>query len=451
MSKQTFKTKRFNASEPLFKEGEKADFAYIIQKGSVKISKRGPSGRNITIATAAKGGIVGEMAIISDCPRSATVTAQEPVEAMAISRDLFEKRLENIDPFLHSLITTVIARLRKTSDHTVALYERIRQNEATAPKKAQKANALAPATASSAESGSFSQVNFLLADPNRQTRNSIRSGLFGHGFREICDLSDCHKIEEELDKHYYDLIILDSAFGTTTVCELMQKIRHGVCGKNPFLSILVVTEHDDDDFLDSFRNAGCDDILQKPFSLQDLTEKINSLCHAKRSFVVTRNYAGPDRPHLRDENGKNAPHFSPPNTLGAKVLKQIKDERIEDALKKGVSRFNELKMERLLVQLAWLLDRINPEKGEPFDIFFMLEQIETVLEDLTIRAENSRFSDSKNICAEMQRIVQDLKEEDEPEEQQWEDMHLFYKQLLENMPIMDSLEHSNAPTSSRVN
>ena len=353
MSDQAFSKVSFKPKDILFKEGDKAEWAYIIKKGTVTITKSGPSGQSVPIASAGKGGIIGEMAVVSDAPRSATVIAQDEVEVIAISKESFESRLEELDPFLHTLIKTVITRLRKTSNHTVALYEKAKEIKKPAGKKshAKKEN----------DKASFANVNFMLADPNTQTRNSLRGGLFGFGFREICDVSSYHQIAELLDNESYDLLVLDTAYGINPVCELLYNIRNSIWGKNPFISILILTELDSKKTHQTLINAGCDKILMKPVSIQDVTRVIHEMCKTQRDFVVTRDYAGPDRPGFKEEAGKNAPQFSAPNTLGAKVFYGINNSQIEKSIEKGVSLFNEMKMECHLVQLAWLLERLDPD------------------------------------------------------------------------------------------
>lgn len=429
MPNQPYSVIHFSKNKPLFKEGEKADCAYIIKKGRVKISKRGPSGKNIAIATASKGGIVGEMAVVSDNPRSATVVALEAVEAIAVSKESFDRRLEGIDPFLHSLITTVISRLRKTSDHTVALYEKVQETQDT--------DLIDPTTTKKAEisKNGLAKVNFLLADPNRQTRNGLRSGLFGHGFREICDISNHFKIAEEMTRKHYDLVLLDAAFGLKELNGIIQDIRHGKASKNPFVTILVMTESKDKDVHQTLLHSGCDEILVKPLSLMDITKKIEEISqNGARTFVVTRDYAGPDRAGYKADNGKEAPHFSPPNTFVAKLTRNISEERVETAVQKAVLKFNVMKIERHMVQINWLIKRLNPKDGEPLDRVYLLDRINDILEDLTERTNESQFNGSNKTCKDMRALVNDLKSNKDFDYQAWQQLGDFQINLEKSLP-----------------
>ena len=70
-------TKNFNVGARLFKEGDAGDVAYLIKSGKVKITKTGEDGQQKVVGLVGSGGIVGEMALIDDQARIATVEAME--------------------------------------------------------------------------------------------------------------------------------------------------------------------------------------------------------------------------------------------------------------------------------------------------------------------------------------------------------------------------------------
>ena len=78
-------SKRFEAGEVIFRSGDDARDAYIIESGKVAVSDS-VDGKNIQIAELGAGEIFGEMSMIDDAPRSATVTAIEATEVIVIQR-----------------------------------------------------------------------------------------------------------------------------------------------------------------------------------------------------------------------------------------------------------------------------------------------------------------------------------------------------------------------------
>ena len=77
----------------IFKENEEGEQMYIIQEGSVKISKM-IAGKEHILAVLNKGDFFGEMAIVSRMKRTATATAVGEVQLLAFNRDGFVAMIE---------------------------------------------------------------------------------------------------------------------------------------------------------------------------------------------------------------------------------------------------------------------------------------------------------------------------------------------------------------------
>lgn len=78
----------FKNGDVLFRQGEPGDSAYVIIVGEADVvvdTAKGP----LTVAKLKRNDIVGEIAILCDVPRTATVVAASKLEAMVIAKDLF--------------------------------------------------------------------------------------------------------------------------------------------------------------------------------------------------------------------------------------------------------------------------------------------------------------------------------------------------------------------------
>lgn len=84
------KPKELDANEVLFREGDPADRFYIVGSGAVEILKERPLGDNDRLAVRRTGEAFGEMSLLTDGPRSASVRAIEPTRLLAISRADFD-------------------------------------------------------------------------------------------------------------------------------------------------------------------------------------------------------------------------------------------------------------------------------------------------------------------------------------------------------------------------
>jgi CRP/FNR family cyclic AMP-dependent transcriptional regulator len=95
----------------VFHEGDTGDEMYIIQRGKVRVSKDF-SGKPHVIAVLDKGEFFGEMAIVSQLARTATVTAIDEVEALAFDRDGLVKMITRNPRIGLSIIDRLCRRLQ---------------------------------------------------------------------------------------------------------------------------------------------------------------------------------------------------------------------------------------------------------------------------------------------------------------------------------------------------
>ena len=101
----------FKPGEVLFAEGSTGRELFIINEGKVGIYKDTPDGR-VEIAQVDRGTVIGEMSLLDTLPRSATVVAVEPVNALVIGYAQFQSVMQTIPVWLQSIIKIVVSRLR---------------------------------------------------------------------------------------------------------------------------------------------------------------------------------------------------------------------------------------------------------------------------------------------------------------------------------------------------
>ena len=110
MHSDILEEKTFPSGTTIFKAGDKPDFAYLISKGSVEIVSK--SGR--ILDTLERGDFFGEMALLDDTVRSATVVVLEDLTCALISREEITESIENSDLLTYALVRMLTKRLRHT-------------------------------------------------------------------------------------------------------------------------------------------------------------------------------------------------------------------------------------------------------------------------------------------------------------------------------------------------
>ncbi|MCP4470985.1 MAG: cyclic nucleotide-binding domain-containing protein [Gammaproteobacteria bacterium] len=97
------KTRQFVGGETIIRENDIGETAYVIEQGRVKVTKK-RGGRTVHLAELGPGGTIGEMSMIDEKPRSATVVALEDTVLREVHRDDFSEALKReTDAAVHLL------------------------------------------------------------------------------------------------------------------------------------------------------------------------------------------------------------------------------------------------------------------------------------------------------------------------------------------------------------
>ena len=112
-------TVRLKADEVLFLTGDTGDGCYRVDDGLLKITMVSRAGKERILAFLGPGAIVGEMSIIDQLPRCATVVAVRAAVLSFLSRADFKNFAKIHPPVYESLVALLAARLRET-DMTIA-------------------------------------------------------------------------------------------------------------------------------------------------------------------------------------------------------------------------------------------------------------------------------------------------------------------------------------------
>lgn len=107
--------KNYEPGETVIEEGTKGTSAFVVLSGAVEVLKR--SGKTeVSVATLGEGQVFGEMGLIEDKPRSATVKAITELKVREINRDDFNELLKTKPSMLIPIMKSLFERLRQASD-----------------------------------------------------------------------------------------------------------------------------------------------------------------------------------------------------------------------------------------------------------------------------------------------------------------------------------------------
>lgn len=114
--------------QEIFGEGDKGDSFYQIIDGSVSITKRDAAGTQREIAVLSQDDILGEMALLTDSPRSASAKCLTDVRLLRILRSDFHRQvtagdMQTYQILLH-LVGVLCRRLREMNDQVSSLLQK---------------------------------------------------------------------------------------------------------------------------------------------------------------------------------------------------------------------------------------------------------------------------------------------------------------------------------------
>jgi CRP/FNR family transcriptional regulator, cyclic AMP receptor protein len=122
---------RFMDGDEICHQGEVGDAAYIILDGEADVLVDTPGGA-LRVATVGKNDIIGEIAILCDVPRTATVTASTDVETLKVSKDNFFQLLTQFPQIGVEVMHELASRLHRTTQQLTAAKARLSELERAA-------------------------------------------------------------------------------------------------------------------------------------------------------------------------------------------------------------------------------------------------------------------------------------------------------------------------------
>jgi len=116
----------FDDGDVVFKSGDSADFAYVIMQGAVDIVTETDAGPVIA-GTLSQNQLIGELGLLNNAPRNATLVSRGNLRVMKITGDMFFRMLrENSDVAL-DVIRMLSEKLSRSHAQVEALQKQINQ------------------------------------------------------------------------------------------------------------------------------------------------------------------------------------------------------------------------------------------------------------------------------------------------------------------------------------
>ena len=104
----------FQPEQSLFKQGDSGDAAYVLMDGEAEVIAETPQGA-IPVAKIGKNAIIGEIAILCDVPRTATVKASTSLATLKIDKEDFLRLIREFPDMGIEIMRELADRLSRTT------------------------------------------------------------------------------------------------------------------------------------------------------------------------------------------------------------------------------------------------------------------------------------------------------------------------------------------------
>jgi two-component system, chemotaxis family, chemotaxis protein CheY len=135
----------------------------------------------------------------------------------------------------------------------------------------------------------------LVLDDNRFQQQVLRMILMGLGVKDVVGAKDVDEALGIMSERRFDLVIADYRLGGKSGADFTRLVRGAHEGGDRFIPIIACTSDTMPEVIRELRDAGADEILGKPVSALSVSAKIDAVTKARRRFVSSSDFFGPDR------------------------------------------------------------------------------------------------------------------------------------------------------------
>ncbi|HEY0265480.1 MAG TPA: hypothetical protein VGC16_01930 [Rhizomicrobium sp.] len=248
---------------------------------------------------------------------------------------------------------------------------------------------------------SYDSVDVLIYDPVAANRTATRAALYALGFRRTETVSTLEAFTESMQKNAPDIVLCEAQGAAEELCAIIQQMRQGGAGYNPFIVIIVTAWEKNTALINKVVSSGADDLLLRPFSTALLGSRVETHIERRKGFVITTDYVGPDR---RKETGRpsNAELFEPPNSLKMKAKDKLSSEaiarKLDTELKVAREKLTSEKLRRDSFQVCILWRLMQEQSVMAGQMPPDLAKLQILTRSMVARCKDTEFEPAVEWC-----------------------------------------------------
>jgi DNA-binding response OmpR family regulator len=255
----------------------------------------------------------------------------------------------------------------------------------------------------------YETAETLVYDPVAAHRTATRAVLYTLGFRTIDTVGTVDALSDAIRRKPPDLALCEAQGADAELCAMIQELRQGVGGYNPFLVIIVTAWEKTGTLVKRVLDSGADDLLLRPFSTALLRARIDTHVERRKQFVITHDYVGPDRRN-DPTRANSAEMFEPPNSLKMKAQEGLSTDEVSSRMAKELKGAREVlnaeKLRRDAFQIC-VLWRLLQNADDP-QYARNLIKLSKLTQAVGKRCRDMKFDIATQWCDSVQAAVEGL-------------------------------------------
>lgn len=258
----------------------------------------------------------------------------------------------------------------------------------------------------------YGRASVALYDPVHVNLRTTRYALQQIGFRTISSITTFRELTRAVQDDAPHLIVAETTDHEAEVFRLVRAIRSGDLSNNPFCTVLLTSWKRDTNVVRQAVASGADDVIIRPFSTSFAEDRIRTLIKARKPFIVTSDYIGPDRRKDPKRDG-GAPPIQAPNLLKAIV------EDDAEALTKARAWIDEARMtvdserlRRLCMRVIVGAEAAEREMRAGRTPAMDLSEFEKGAQEVRTRLAHLRSNEASRVARALCEVCVELREPD---------------------------------------
>jgi len=135
----------------------------------------------------------------------------------------------------------------------------------------------------------------MVVEDDKSTRLLICTFLEHVGFQDVVEKENADEALKDLKRRRFDLVVTDLEMKPLNGLDMLIRIRQGSDVTNPYVPVIMITQHADRASVLRARDSGASAFVAKPVSFENFQKIVTAVLADKRPFVQSDTFSGPDR------------------------------------------------------------------------------------------------------------------------------------------------------------